>query len=97
MAKPKFNPNDYDSLGIGNLPDVLLNATLDANATDGNGHTLNGSGNPASGWEIQNNGPFQIFAAIDPIRIAKFSAGSRHVRLALSSVRSTSRHGLARS
>jgi len=60
MAKPKFNPNDYDSLGIGNLPDVLLNATLDANATDGNGHTLNGTGNPASGWEIQNNGPFQL-------------------------------------
>src|SRR5262245_19644287 len=60
MAKPKFNPHDYDSLGIGNLPDVLLEATLDANATDGHGHTLDGSGNPASGWEIQNNGPFQL-------------------------------------
>jgi hypothetical protein len=56
----KFNPHDYDSLGIGNLPDVNTNATLDANATDGNGHILNGSGNPASGWEIQNNGPFQL-------------------------------------
>jgi len=60
MAKPKFNPHDYDSLGIGNLPDVILDATLDANATDGHGNALNGSGIPASGWEIQNNGPFQL-------------------------------------
>lgn len=42
------------------LPLTLLNATLDATATDGNGHILSGSGNPASGWEIQNNGSFQL-------------------------------------
>lgn len=44
----------------GELPLTFLNATLDVTATDGNGHTLNGSGNPASGWEIQNNGSFQL-------------------------------------
>lgn len=33
---------------------------LDTNATDGNGHALFGSGNPATGWEIQSNGEFQL-------------------------------------
>jgi hypothetical protein len=42
------------------LPPVQLNATLDLNATDGSGHTLNGSGNPASGWEIENFGRIQL-------------------------------------
>jgi len=43
-----------------NLPATLLNATLDVTATDGHGHILNGGGNPAAGWEIQNNGSFQL-------------------------------------
>jgi hypothetical protein len=60
MAKPKFNPHDYDSLGIGNLPDVLIDAPLDDNARKPNGDALNGSGNPGTGWEVQNNGPFQL-------------------------------------
>ena len=42
------------------VPPTLLNATLDVTATDGHGHTLNGSGNPATGWEIQNSGAFQL-------------------------------------
>ncbi len=42
------------------LPPTLLDATVADNATDGNGHILNGGGNPADGWEIQNNGDFQI-------------------------------------
>ncbi|MBS0535848.1 MAG: hypothetical protein JSR72_17490 [Proteobacteria bacterium] len=46
--------------GDHDLPVTQLNATLAANATDGAGHTLNGAGNPASGWEIQNNGSFQL-------------------------------------
>ncbi len=41
-------------------PDTLLDATVDVTATDGTGHILNGSGNPAGGWEIQNNGSFQL-------------------------------------
>ena len=42
------------------LPPTLLNANLDVTATDGSGHTLNGAGNPASGWEIENNRAFQL-------------------------------------
>jgi hypothetical protein len=42
------------------LPLTFLNSTLDATATDGHGHALNGSGNPASGWEVQNSGSFQL-------------------------------------
>ena len=37
-----------------------LDTTLDLSATDGHGHTLNGSGNSASGWETQNNGSIQL-------------------------------------
>ena len=43
-----------------NLPLTYLNATVDVTATDGNGHVLTGSGNPASGWEIQTLGAFQL-------------------------------------
>jgi hypothetical protein len=46
------------------LPPTLLDATLDASATDGNGHTLNGTGNPIDGWEIQNQGAFQLAADV---------------------------------
>jgi hypothetical protein len=60
MAKPKFNPHDYDSLGIGNLPDILVDAALDDNARKSNGDALNGGGIPGTGWEVQNNGPFQL-------------------------------------
>lgn len=42
------------------LPPTLLDATLDASATNGSGHTLNGTGNPIDGWEIQNNNNFQL-------------------------------------
>jgi hypothetical protein len=42
------------------LPSTALNSTLDMTATDGNGHTLNGSGNPAAGWETQTVGPIQV-------------------------------------
>ncbi len=42
------------------LPPTLLDSTVDVTATDGNGHVLSGSGNPAVGWEIQNNGSFQL-------------------------------------
>lgn len=42
------------------LPPTLLNATVAANATDDHGHILSGSGNPADGWEIQNNGDLQL-------------------------------------
>jgi hypothetical protein len=38
------------------LPLTFLNSTLDITATDGSGHTLNGGGNSASGWEIQTLG-----------------------------------------
>jgi hypothetical protein len=41
-------------------PPTFLNATLDLTATDGHGHTLNGSGNSASGWETQTDGAFQL-------------------------------------
>jgi hypothetical protein len=41
-------------------PPTMLNATLDVGATDGHGHTLNGSGNPAAGWETQTSGSFQL-------------------------------------
>jgi len=61
MAKPaKFNPHDYESLGIGNLPDVLVDSALDTNARKLNGDALNGTGIPGTGWEVQNNGPFQL-------------------------------------
>ncbi|MDP1908139.1 MAG: hypothetical protein Q8K85_07560, partial [Hyphomicrobium sp.] len=53
-----FFDNRYD------LSPVILDATLDVTATDGNGHTLNGSGNPATGWEIQNQGAFQLAADV---------------------------------
>jgi hypothetical protein len=42
----------------------LLNATLAYNATKGDGTILNGSGNPADGWAIQNKGAFQLAATI---------------------------------
>jgi hypothetical protein len=42
------------------LPLTFLNSTLDVTATDGHGHTLNGTGNPAAGWETQNSGSFQL-------------------------------------
>lgn len=44
----------------GDLPVVQLNATVADNATDGHGHVLNGSGNPATGWAVQDNGAFQL-------------------------------------
>jgi hypothetical protein len=59
----RHSHQDHDDDGHGNdddLPLTFLNATLDASATDGNGHTLNGSGNPASGWETQTDGSFQL-------------------------------------
>ena len=46
------------------LPSTLLDATLDVTATNGSGHTLNGSGNPIDGWEIQNHGTFQLAADV---------------------------------
>jgi hypothetical protein len=42
------------------LPPTMLNATLDVSATDGHGHTFTGAGNPATGWETQTNGSFQL-------------------------------------
>ena len=42
------------------LPATLLDAAVADNATDGSGHILNGAGNPADGWEIQNNSGFQL-------------------------------------
>jgi hypothetical protein len=42
------------------LPLTFLNSTLDITATDGSGHTLNGGGNSASGWEIQTLGAIQL-------------------------------------
>lgn len=47
-----------------NLPATLLNATVADNATKGDGTILNGSGNPADGWAIQNKGDFQLAATI---------------------------------
>ena len=35
-------------------------STLDASAIKENGHTFNGSGNSASGWETQTSGSFQL-------------------------------------
>ncbi len=55
-----FDRSDEHGHHRHHLPPVQLNATLDLNATDGNGHTLSGSGNPASGWEIENFGPIQL-------------------------------------
>jgi hypothetical protein len=46
------------------LPPIYLDTSLDVTATDGNGHTLNGSGNPAGGWEVQNIGSFQLGADV---------------------------------
>lgn len=46
------------------LPPVFLDTSLDVTATDGNGHTLNGAGNPAAGWEVQNVGAFQLGADV---------------------------------
>ena len=34
------------------LPPIYLDTSLDVTATDGHGHTLNGAGNPATGWEV---------------------------------------------
>ncbi|MDI1345583.1 MAG: hypothetical protein PSV22_15990 [Pseudolabrys sp.] len=42
------------------VPVTFLGATLDVTATDGHGHTLNGAGNPAAGWETQTDGAFQL-------------------------------------
>lgn len=43
------------------LPDTQLNASLDvATATDGNGHALFGSGNPATGWQVQEAGHNEV-------------------------------------
>jgi hypothetical protein len=49
-----------DDRGHDNLPPTFLDATLDPTATDGNGDTLNGAGNSASGWETETKGPFQL-------------------------------------
>lgn len=46
------------------LPPVYLDTSLDVTATDGHGHTLNGAGNPATGWEVQNVGSFQLGADV---------------------------------
>jgi hypothetical protein len=37
---------------------------LNANATDGNGHVLQGTGNPSTNWEIQTNGNFQLGTSV---------------------------------
>ncbi len=42
------------------LPLTEINATVADNATKGNGTILNGTGNSASGWEIQNAGNIQL-------------------------------------
>jgi hypothetical protein len=52
--------NGHDNGRDDDVPATFLNATLDATATDGHGHTLNGSGNPSTGWEIQTFGAFQL-------------------------------------
>ena len=39
-------------------PATNLDTTLDLSATDGNGHALTGTGNPAAGWETENNSTF---------------------------------------
>jgi hypothetical protein len=52
--------NDDQGQGfLKKLPPVGL-GNLDANATDGNGHALFGSGNPSTNWEIQSNSNFQL-------------------------------------
>ena len=50
--------NDPGQGFLHKFPTVL--GSLDANATDGNGHILNGSGNPSTNWEIQSNSNFQL-------------------------------------
>ena len=45
---------------LSTLPPTLLNATVADNATDGSGHILNGGGNPADGWAIQNHKDLQL-------------------------------------
>jgi hypothetical protein len=58
---------NFEHFGHGHqdhLPPTLLDATVADNATDGNGHILNGGGNPADGWEIQNSGDFQLAADV---------------------------------
>ena len=54
-----FGRHHHFGFGFDSSP-VYLNATLDITATNGNGYTLNGSGNPASGWEIETVGAFQL-------------------------------------
>jgi len=56
------NNNRNDDGGHGfdkRLPGVQL-GSLNANATDGHGHALFGSGNPATNWEVETNGNFQL-------------------------------------
>jgi hypothetical protein len=50
--------NDQGQGFLRKFPTVL--GDLDANATDGNGNILSGSGNPSTNWEIQSNSNFQL-------------------------------------
>ncbi len=59
-----FFDDDHFGRRHDRIPPTALNATLDVTATDGHGHTLNGSGNPAAGWEIQTQGAFQLAADV---------------------------------
>lgn len=42
------------------LPPTQIDATLDPTATDGNGHTLNGTGNPDTGFILQDAGHIEV-------------------------------------
>jgi hypothetical protein len=53
-----FNNGIFDNRS--DLSPIILDAKLDVTATDGHGHTLNGTGNPAAGWETQTDGAFQL-------------------------------------
>jgi hypothetical protein len=63
--KPGANGNsdsdNNDDQGQGFLKKFpTVQGNLDANATDGNGYVLFGSGNPSTNWEIQSNSNFQL-------------------------------------